>query len=333
VRQPCELYHLSRNFGGIGYWARARQAYCFEAKGLIQAEAYSEAAQLLEQFEQAERLNGQAPHPDNRLLQAYALERLGQRARGLEVLEGVETSAETHSQTQAQARAEVQALRSALLVQSIDPQQAETLALGVVSGQYGEASSFARALALGTLGQAAYGAEHYVQAERFFEQSAILWALEGYPKREIGGLMNRATALQQLGRQAEVRLLYRDLLGQVGLETLRVRILLDLGYLAEQEEDWPSATEHYRDARELAETLNLEQLDAALLSNILHNLGHAEFQLGNTPGARTHLQQAMNLALSAGNRVRYAIALGNLGMVERSSTKLEMATGLLDELG
>jgi tetratricopeptide (TPR) repeat protein len=317
-----DIFGISQTFGGVGYWDRARTAYCVKAKGLIDLEDFETAAMILTQFEQAEHFNQQIPHPENRFLQAYALERLRQAKRGLEVLEGV------------QETPEILAIKSALLLSENYATAMQAAKTVLDTDQNTPTVAWAKAIALNTLGRIAIEEKRLAKAEMYFDQAAVMWALAGHATREIGALMNRANVLEQLNRYDDAQRAYEEVLTKAGEnDHLRVRTLLNLGYMHEQREHRTEAYEYYRRACDLSQSIDLVQRDAALVASIFNNLGYNEWKLGLNEQARASLNIAMDTALKSGERLWYAAALGNLALVERSVGKLEMALELLKQLG
>jgi tetratricopeptide (TPR) repeat protein len=317
-----DVFELSQTFGGVGYWDRARNAYCIKAKSLIDLGDFEAAAEILTQFEQAEHVNQQTPHPENRFLQAYALERLRQSKRGLEVLEAV------------QETTEILAIKSALLLSenyTIAMQAAKNV---LINTQNTPIIAWSKAIALNTLGMIAIEEKRLPEAEMHFDQATVMWALAGFPTREIGALMNRANVLEQLKRFDEAQRAYEEVLTKAGEnDHLRVRALLNLGYMYEHRDHRAEAYEYYRRARDLSQGDDLVRRDAALVACVFNNLGYNEWKLGLNEQARASLNIAVDTALKAGERLWYALALGNLALVERSVGRLEMALDLLEQLG
>jgi tetratricopeptide (TPR) repeat protein len=317
-----QIFELGQTFGGVGYWERARTAYCLKARGLIESGAFEAAIAVLAEFEQAEHLNQQQPHPDNRFLHAYALERSRQARRGLDVLRDVPETPE------------VLAIKSALLL-SEDYTAARHAAEAVLDGdQHSPDIAWARAIALNTLGLIAYHDKRPLEAELHFDQASVTWAVAGHPARELGAMMNRANVLEELRRFDDARSAYEDVLTKAGEnDLLRVRALLNLGLMHEHQEQWTRAHTYYERARDLSQREDLASNDAALVASVFNNLGYTQWKLGWRDRARSSLNAAMELALRAGEKHTYAAALGNFALVERSVGKLEMAIDLLRQLG
>jgi tetratricopeptide (TPR) repeat protein len=317
-----DIFELSQTFGGVGFWDRARSAYCIKAKGFIELGDFEAAAEVLGQFEQAEHVNQQTPHPENRFLQAYAFERLRQSKRGLEVLKAV------------QETTEILAIKSALLLSENYAAAMQAAKNVLINTQNTPMIAWSKAIALNTLGMIAIEEKRLPEADMYFDQATVMWALAGFPTREIGALMNRANVLEQLKRYDDAQRAYEEVLTKAGEnDHLRVRALLNLGYMYEHRDHRAEAYEYYRRARDLSQGGDLARRDAALVACVFNNLGYNEWKLGLNEQARASLNIAMDTALKSGERLWYALALGNLALVERSVAKLEMALDLLEQLG
>jgi tetratricopeptide (TPR) repeat protein len=315
-----DIFMLSHTFGGVGYWERARLAYGQRARSLIVEQDFAGAATVLAQFQRAEFLDQQTPHPENRFLLAYALERLRRFEQGLESLEGV-----AHTP-------EVLAIRAALLVHTGDLSAAREAAERVARDPL--ATPWAKAIALNASGQVAVEDDRLLDAEVAFDQAGVMWSLAGHPQREIGALVNRANVLERLGQLEEAQHTYEEVLRRAGRDhILRTRTLLNLGYAYERLEHWTQAHDYYQQAQALCDANNVATSDGALAASVLNNLGYAQWKLHRHDAARASLEQALPLARDAGDRRLYGVALGNLGLIESSVGKLEMALTLLEQLG
>jgi tetratricopeptide (TPR) repeat protein len=315
-----DIFMLSHTFGGVGYWERARLAYGQRARSLIVEQDFAGAATVLAQFQRAEFLDQQTPHPENRFLLAYALERLRRFEQGLESLEGV---AETP---------EVLAIRAALLVHTGDLSAARESAERVARDPL--ATPWAKAIALNAAGQVAVEDDRLLDAEVAFDQAGVMWSLAGHRGREIGALVNRANVLERLGQLEEARRTYEEVLRRAGGDhILRTRTLLNLGYAYERLEHWTQAHDYYQQAQALCDANDVATSDGALAASVLNNLGYAQWKLQRHDAARASLTLALPLARDAGDRRLYGVALGNLGLIESSVGKLEMALGLLEQFG
>ena len=316
------IYEINQTFGGMGYWEQARAAYTHKATMLIEKGEFQTAADVLGQLQEAEHHSQQTPNPEGRFLQAYALERLSHYQQGLAILEGVKETPD------------IIAIRAALLARTANFQEAKALAQRVKeSGATSSRQFWVKALALNTLGQIAYEENSLLEAEVCFTQAALQWALAGHPQRELGALMNRANSLEKLRRGDEARQVYEEVLAKCDHgDVLRVRTLLNVGHLFEDLGEWQQAYNYYRQAHALCEAQQLEERDTALAAAVHNNLGYTQWHLG-LEAARTHLNCAMTLALRAGEHLLYAVALGNLALVERDLAKLAAALELLKQLG
>ena len=316
------IYAVTQTFGGMGYWQQARAAYIHKATAFIEEGTFQKAAKVLGELQEAEHHAQQTPDSESRFLQAYALERLSHYQQGLSVLEGV---AETP---------DIVAIRAALLARTANFQEAKVLAQRAKeSGATSSRQFWVKAIALNTLGQVAYEENNLLEAEVCFTQAALQWALAGHPQRELGALMNRANSLEKLRRKNEARQVYEEVLAKCAHgDVLRVRTLLNVGHLFEDLGEWQQAYDYYGQAHALCEAQQLEERDTALAAAVHNNLGYTQWHLG-LEAARTHLICAMTLALRAGEHLLYAVALGNLALVERDLAKLAAALELLEQLG
>ena len=319
------VYTLNETFGGIGYWREARAAYAHKAAELIENGEFGAAAAVLGQFREAEQQSQQTPEPGTRFLHAYALERLSHYQEGLDVLHDVEQTPE------------ILAISAALLARTANFGDAKVLAQKVRQLDSLDAANartaWLRALALNTLGQIAYEENSLLEAEVYFAQATLQWALAGHPQRELGALMNRANSLEKLGHIDEARKVYEEVLEKCPPDdVLHVRTLLNLGRLYEDLGQWQQAHTYYRQAYTIGEQQRLEDRDTALAAAIHNNLGHTQGQLGHKK-ARTHLNYAAKLALRAGERLLYAVALSNLALIDRDLAKFAAALELFEQLG
>jgi tetratricopeptide (TPR) repeat protein len=315
-----DIFELSHSFGGLGYWERARTAYVHHATALIRAQNFQGAAEALAQFQHAEYLNQQVPHPESRFLHAYALERLRRFKQGLEVLEGVAFTPD------------VLAIRSALLVHTGDYASARAAAEGVIHDA--SAGAWAKAIALNTAGQIDCEPNRLHEADVHFDQAGVMWALAEHPQREAGALVNRANVLERLGRIEDARRIYEAALRRAeNNHVLRTRTLLNLGYMYERLEGWDRALAFYEQARSALETSDLEATDGALAASVHNNLGYAQWKVGRLEAARASIERALHLAQVAGDRRFYGLALGNMALIERRVGKLELALEIFRQLG
>jgi tetratricopeptide (TPR) repeat protein len=316
------IFAATQSFGGIGYWERARNLYHARGAALLEQDDFAAACEVLCEWRDAEQISARPPDPQNRFLLAYAFERLKRYPEGLEVLADVEETPE------------VQAIKSALLLRNapVETTQAAAESVLVRKGKTAP-SDWARAIALNTLGQIAYDQNRWLEAEVLFDQAHVTWSLARHPQRELGAMMNRAVVLEKLARLPEARRVYDDVLAKAKDDPMRVRALANLGYTYESVDDWERAHGYYAKAELLCRGSAILSGHAALRANVLNNLGYAEFKLGRDDAARISLNEAMSVSLHTGQRFWYALALGNLALVERSVGKFEMALDLFRELG
>lgn len=315
------IYKASHTFGGMGYWPKALQAYTVTAKKLIQEEHYTEALALLNELRQAEETSQQDPSTQSRFLLAYCLERLEHYKEGLAVLSDVAESSD------------IRAIKALFLLKAGQFQAAKALAEQVMTEVLSSHSeSWARAIAANVLGQISYEEAAFFDAESYFDESAAQWQAAQMPKRVLGAIMNRANVFERLGEKHRAREIYKQvILASDPYPVLKIHAFLNLGYLAEQEENWHEALVFYEGAHNFC--LGLGAIVPALLARVHNNYGYSLWQTKQPVLAIKHLNEAIDFALEAGERLTYAKALGNLALIHSDVGKMEASLRLLQEMG
>jgi CHAT domain-containing protein/tetratricopeptide (TPR) repeat protein len=115
------------------------------------------------------------------------------------------------------------------------------------------------------------------------------------------------------------------------------RALVTLGHLYDRNSDEPRALDAYTEALGYAERIGRQSNEVAILHN---NIAVLLQEHGNWPAARTHLQQALQIARATGQPYAEILALLNLGRIEnfegrsaRAKPFLTAALALADSLG
>ncbi|MEZ4632703.1 MAG: hypothetical protein R2880_18660 [Deinococcales bacterium] len=317
------LYQRTQSFGGMGYWPKAREAYRLKALDYFKDETFAELASLLDELKEAEDSHQQSPLTSLRFLHAYAFERLRQPQKGLAVLENVE------------ADGQILALKSALLLRTSDYHQAKTLAEEVLQeARSSSPKDYSRAIAANTLGQIAYGQSLLEQASYYYDEATSQWQLAQVLSRELGAKMNHAIILGLMGEHDAAKLTYENLIGRAAaFPLLKTRAFVNLGYLYEQASLWDEALNYYHQAEMTLGQEALEGQDMLLYAQILNNLGYSYWQKGDKTGAHGYFERGLEQAAQSGERLTYALALGNLGAMQGSSAKLESALRLFNDIG
>lgn len=315
------IYQATQTFGGIGYWSKALAVYTSQAQNLIAQDKFEEAFALLSEFKQAEEINQGDPSHHARFLLAYCLERLGRYKEGLEALEGV-------SETD-----DIRSIRALFLLKAGQLQEAKELALAVREKVLSShLQSWARAIAANVLGQIAYEENLLHDAESYFDEAAVQWQAAQMPKRVLGALMNRANVFESLGEKERALETYKQVISASGpFPALKIHSLLNMGYLYEQEEKWREAFEFYQAAHRQCQ--NMSQITPALAARVHNNYGYSCWQTQQSSLAVEHINEAIRLALEAGERLTYAKALGNLALIFTDVGKMEASWRLFQEMG
>ncbi len=315
------IYQATQTFGGIGYWSKALAVYTSQAQNLITHDKFEEAVILLSEFKQAEEINQQDSSSHARFLLAYCLERQGRYKEGLEAIEGVSETADILS------------IRALFLLKAGQLQEAKDLALAVREKVLSShTQSWAKAIAANVLGQLAYEENLLHDAESYFDEAAVQWQTAQMPIRVLGALMNRANVFESLGEKKRALETYKQVINaSKPFPTLKIHSYLNMGYLFEQEGDWNEALKLYQEAHTLCQ--NMSQATPALVARVHNNYGYSLWQTQQTSLAVEHINEAIFLALEAGERLTYAKALGNLALIFTDVGKMEASWRLFQEMG
>ena len=331
------IYEKTQGFGGVGDFVRARAAYTAKAKSLMDKLEFAQTAELLAQLRGVEKVVEAEPETESRFLEAYALERMGQFKEALELLQTLNES---------QQNPNVTALTSVLLWRTGKSIEAKLAAEKTTKS--GLDWLWARATATNTLGYLAHSNENFIEASTFFKKAASLFQTCGELNRWIGSLNNHAIALDAMAEieerngtnfdkveaiRDEAEKAYQtalEALNQVGQnESLRARILINLGVLWELRKNWEQAEKYYSEAIPFAETAN----DVGTLARIYLDLGSIQLKANQLSIAKSNHHKAMRFAAQAGEYLIQGMAAGNLAIGDNDPDGMEVSLELLEQSG
>ena len=198
------IYEHTQNFGGIGHFNKAKQAYLQEAKRLIDNNQAALSTSILSELQNAEKLLDINSDPEVVFLLAYALERSGEYPKALEVLSDVSLEKSRRALS----------LQSKLLWRTGNELAAEALALEVLKANLNSPKDkqafWALAEAENTLGDIHFiGRQAYDEAIGHYLRAAEWWHHAGEHHRWYGARNNvaacydRAEAFDQAAKEYE----------------------------------------------------------------------------------------------------------------------------------
>jgi tetratricopeptide (TPR) repeat protein len=331
------IHEKTQGFGGVGDFSRARAAYTVRAKGMMDRLEFSQTTELLSELREVEKVVEAEPETESRFLEAYALERVGKFKEALELI---------HTLPESQHNPNITALTSVLLWRTGKSEESKTSAEQAVKS--GLDWLWARATANNTLGYLAHSKEQFIEASTFFKKAASLFQTCGELNRWIGSLNNHAIALDAMAEIEErngtdvekvesireeakdAYLSALEALDQVGQnESLRARILINLGVLWELRKNWEQAEKFYSEAIPFAEQAN----DVGTLARIYLDLGSVQLKAHESSKAKVNHQKAMRFAAQAGEYLIQGMAAGNLAIGDNEPEGMEVALELLEQSG
>ncbi|RDI96223.1 tetratricopeptide repeat protein [Meiothermus sp. QL-1] len=299
LREALPFYRLGRPLWNEEDRQRAFQALLAEAQRLL-SENPAQSLRLLQ---------GLPMHPQARLLQARALERLGRYQEALEVLEELESGPE------------VAAVRGSLLFRLGQPGAAEEAELAA------QGSTWAQGEALNLRGLLAYNRGNFEEAAALFARAAVRFLAAGETARQVDALNNRAIALFELGSPEAETVLTEALQAAGEIPLLRARVLLNLGVVRERQGRLEEAGALYRASLQAAQTAGV--LEAA--GRAWNNLGALFHRQGRRQEAEAAYREALALAKEGREWVLTAAVLANLAELRGDPESLEEAIALLHE--
>jgi DNA-binding SARP family transcriptional activator/uncharacterized protein HemY len=329
------IYRETKGFGGIGDLQKARKAYYLKAKALMDAREFAPTVETLSELREVENLHEAEPDGPCRFLEAYALERLGRFKEAFALFQTLPEKLHDPNVT---------ALKSVLLWRLGKSDEAK-VAADKVQGS-GLDWLWARATSTNTLGYLASSNRDFKKAASHFKKAASLYQAAGDKNRWVGSLNNYAVELDKMALDAETEgedkavvekmrddaeLAYQHALDALneteGKDTLKARILLNLGVLCERRKDWSRAETFYLEATTFAENAGVLEIAARLQLN----LGLVYFQLKHIGKAQASFAKAIDTAAKAGEYFVQGSAMGYLATTKSDVDGMEVALELIKQ--
>lgn len=331
------IYEKTQGFGGVGDFSRARTAYTVRAKGMMDRLEFSQTTELLSELRQVEKVVEAEPETESRFLEAYALERMGRFKESFEIVQSLPESLHNPNVT---------ALKSGLLWRLGKSDEAKTAAESVI--QNGLDWMWARGMATNTLGYLCFSKGLLMDAAANFKKSAILFQAAGSKDRWIGSLNNYANSLNKIvelaiddnepsatieSKRENAVLAYEEALEALSQNhdnpLLKARILLNLGFLWDRQQNWEKAETYYLQAIPIAEEANALELVARLQLN-LGLLYHIQSHISQS---KINLTKSVETAAKAGEPFIQGLTLANLARLENDPDMMEVGLELLEQSG
>ena len=329
------VYQTTQGFGGVGDLPRARSAYCAEAEKLMDELKFADTAEVMSELREVEALVEAEPEPEARFLEAYALERVGRFKESLALIQEL---------PEALRNPKIVALASGLLWRT--GKSAEAQGLAEVAVDSGLEWLWAKATAHNTLGYIASSDSHFREAASHFKKAASLYQAANDKNRWVGCLNNYAIELSKIAiegsfdtvTQTEMQdtwglaeeAFYDALIALKQIrknDALHARILMNLGMLFRNQQDWAQAEKFYLEARDFADKAGALEI-ATRLNN---SLGLIYSQQGHKNKAETSFLRAIDLATKAGEHFLQGLAMANLAEVRLDFDAMEIALELLEQ--
>ncbi len=331
------IYEKTQGFGGVGDFVRARAAYTAKAKSLMDKLEFAQTAELLAQLRGVEKVVEAEPETESRFLEAYALERMGRFKESFEIVQSLLENLHNPNMT---------ALKSGLLWRLGKSDEAKTAAESVI--QNGLDWMWARGMATNTLGYLSSSSGYYLDAASHFKKSAVLFQTAGAKDRWAGSLNNYANELNRIAEEAHTNKepptilenkqeaaanAYQEALDALDKTNsnplLRARIMLNLGFLWDRQQNWQKAEAYYLQAIPIAEQANALELVARLQLN-LGLLQHIQKQDSE---AKVSLTKSVETAAKAGEPFIQGLSLANLARLNNDPDSMEIGLELLEQSG
>jgi len=332
-----EVFKRTQGFGGLGDIKRARTAYATKAKTLIDNADYHEAAEMLGNLREVEAVFELDLDERCTFLEAYAMERTGSFKEGLDLLNKLPEAEETP---------DVIALKSVLFWRRGKSDEAKVAAEKAIDS--GLDWLWARAIGLMTLGYLNNSEGNFHEGASKFNKSASLFRAANDKHRWIGALNNYGNMLKAIAEETKLKKsdiketqqlfqeatnAFESALEAIDFEgtneTLRTRILMNIGVIKAQMQDWVEAEKYLLQVQNYAEQKGLLEIEC----RVAHNLGYVYENQGKMEIAREHLSKAINLAVQSGEFVIQAKAMGILARINNDTDSMEVALDLFRESG
>lgn len=293
-------YLRAHELTGASDFPGFQAALATRARALLAEDRHVQAHELLHPHAQA---------PETRLLLARALDAMGQYPEALKVLD-------TLSPTPL-----MQAFRGRSLFRLGRLDEAGQAAQQALGGDLE-----ARAQAHNLLGALSLTARNHAKAQADYERAAGLFMLCGDEANRLHALCSQAVATQELGEDAGPLI---TALEASAAEQLPVNVLLNLGWLLDQQGQLERALDMARRAATRAEHTGQDGTAARAWNNV----GVLHHKLGRPTEAAQAYQRTITLARQAGELRLMALALGNLAELQDSLPLIEEALSILSSAG
>ena len=303
--QAFSLYQASQPFWEEQDTQHLQETYLAWATEVLGRGFPERAADLLHEVPQ---------NYDIALLQSYAYERAGKYKEALKALENHE---ETH---------DVLALLSAVQWRLGKSEDAQANANEALKGE-----SWARAIALTTLGQIAHHKGDFKKAISYYKKSALLWHALGNHGRWARTLNNVAASyLDQNAAPDKIEKALEQAMNAAGEDPLRrINVLNNWAIAWERQSKLDKAIATYKDTIKLAQETHYKAVE----SRAWNNLAVAYHNLENFQEARQTYVKALDLARESGEPFMIGSTLANLAELDEDWDALEEALLILDSNG
>jgi tetratricopeptide (TPR) repeat protein len=279
-----------------------RNAYSAWANELLRRGFPQRASEVLQDAPKGEEIT---------FLRSRSLERAGLFKEALKELENLQETPETL------------ALKGALYWRLGKPEEARAASERALDGEME-----ARAEALNTLGNLARSEGNYQDAVYYAKRSASLWRSLGSSSRLADALNNLAGAKVLLGEPAEE--VFQEAL-QVSKDNMlmQARILSNLGWMFDKNNESEKALTTWRQAAKIAEDIGASEQ----ASTAWNNVGVVYHRQGEIQQAKTAYEAALRMAHKSGERLMVGMLMANLAELTEDREAWEEALRILEDSG
>ena len=315
-----DIFRTRNDFGNAQelpeHIEKIKTVYREKAEELLENQDFPLAESLLKRVRLAEEGLGLETKRENLFLEAYALERRGQFAKALELIES------------GQQTERIEALRSVLLLHAKNLDEAELKAKAVLAKTD---DTWAQALAYNSLGTVKVHKGFYYEAIEYFSKAGNRWKLLGQDQRYLGAIMNQANSYSYAGEIAEATKLYEQLLEKPEInQDLRIAVLVNKADMFYKNNEFEKSETISAELLELIE--KSDSSNEQLYCRVLANLAYAKLQLNKPKEATELFDKVIAVAYKIADKYSQANALFGKGQITKNLSQLEDALEIYSKL-
>ncbi len=315
-----DIYKARADFGNAQelplHSKKINQAYKEKVSEYLDKQDFQLAENLLSKVRKTLENLGLDIDQENLFLEAYALERQGQFAKALAIIEDY------------QDNDKLEALKSVLLLHAKNLDEAKNIAEIILSKSE---DTWTQALSFNTLGTVAVHRSKYYKAIENFSKSGIRWKLVKQEQRYLGSIMNQANCYSYAQETTNAIKLYDELLGHPQIKPkLKSAVMLNKADMLFKNKDFKASEAISVELIDL-----LDKSDSAysqLYCRALANLAYTKLQLEKDKEAKTLFEKVTGLSYDIGDKFSQAHALFGIGAIEKNLSQLEDAINIFKSL-